>query len=136
MSIDRTRSVNLVISSSNQSVLTLSSSITAPICNFLIPNARGTNLLVLQRSPSHWIVRTHSSILAISVSSSQGLTSRSSDDLAITACLVAFFAWYAANLSSLIFFCSSPEKDLMWRYHRAAWQYLASGELLMLEKVE
>merc|ERR1711915_741009 len=117
-------------------------------------------------SPSHWIVRTHSSILAISVSSSHGLTSRTSDDFAITTCLVAFFAWYAANLSSLIFFsssvsssssssspkmskssssssalagalagdevdsgtpgndfCSSPEKDLMWRYHRAAWQY-------------
>merc|ERR1711953_1293767 len=48
-----------------------------------------------------------SSIFAISVSSSQGFTSKRSEDLAITAVFVAFFAWYAASRSSLILFSSS-----------------------------
>lgn len=37
-----------------------------------------------QTRPSIWMLRTHSSSLAMSVSSSQGFTSSSSDDLAIS----------------------------------------------------
>uniref|UniRef100_A0A3Q2Y8C1 Uncharacterized protein n=1 Tax=Hippocampus comes TaxID=109280 RepID=A0A3Q2Y8C1_HIPCM len=53
-------------------------------------------------------LRTHSSILPMSVSSSQGLTSRRMEDLAITAGFLDFLAAYSASLCSFIFAASAP----------------------------
>ena len=58
MSIDWTKSSNLVISSSKKSVEILSSSMTQLICNFLIPYARGTSFDAPQRRPSASTERT------------------------------------------------------------------------------
>ncbi|KAJ0063674.1 hypothetical protein NL108_004805, partial [Boleophthalmus pectinirostris] len=56
-------------------------------------------------------LRTHSSILTISVSSSQGLTSRRIEDLAIKAGFLAFFAAYSARRCCLIFSASSSSSS-------------------------
>ena len=71
-----TRSSRLVICSSRKSVPTLSSSTTQQIWSFLIPYPTATSFPAPQRSPSVSISRTWRSNSTISVSSSQGFTSR------------------------------------------------------------
>uniref|UniRef100_A0A667WD88 Uncharacterized protein n=1 Tax=Myripristis murdjan TaxID=586833 RepID=A0A667WD88_9TELE len=53
------------------------------------------------------ILRTHSSSLAMSVSSSQGLTSSRMEDLAMRAGFLAFLAAYSARRCSLILAASA-----------------------------
>ena len=74
-----------VICSSSMSVPTLSSSTTHCIWSFLMPYPTRTSLEEPQTKPSAWMLLTHSSSFAISVSSSQGFTSNKMEDLATSA---------------------------------------------------
>ena len=71
------------------------------ICNFLIPYPTATSVLAPQTSPSISTLRTAFSSATMSVSSSHGLTSNVTTDLAAVLGLVAFFAAYAATRSAL-----------------------------------
>lgn len=70
-------------------------------CSFLIPYPTATSLLAPQTSPSISILRTAFSSATMSVSSSHGLTSNVTTDLAAVLGLLAFFAAYAATRSAL-----------------------------------
>ena len=83
---------------------TLSSSTTQLICNFLIPKPIGMNWWAPQVKPSMVIALTVATISSKSVSSSHGLTSKVTIDLAAgLAGLAAFLALYAAILSAFNF---------------------------------
>ncbi|KAI7859492.1 hypothetical protein BDC45DRAFT_216771 [Circinella umbellata] len=76
---------------------TLSSSTTQLIWSFLIPKPTGTCWKPPHNKPSILISLTALVMASISVSSSQGLTSKVTVVLAIVLGLAAFLAWYSAR---------------------------------------
>merc|ERR1711899_287191 len=90
---------------------TFKSSTTHITWSLLIPYPTGTSLLAPQRSPSISMVLIDLSISSMLVSSSQGLQSRRTEVLAISAGFLDFLAAYASNLSWRILAASSDSSS-------------------------
>merc|ERR550532_1314618 len=79
--------------------------------SFLIPYPTGTYFVAPQDNPSISTDFTALVRASISVSSSHGLTSRSTDVFAINAGFLAFFSAYAASLASLTLAASASSSS-------------------------